>query len=129
MASARFQVFTRCSTDGRNNGSAKRHAGSVTWRFLSANNRSIGRSVSDFPDGEACVSALLDLQKVLPGSSVVTVRDELGLWVWRLRVDRSDVAMSTRCYQRRLHAENAGSAFRDLAATVRDIDELQVVHF
>jgi hypothetical protein len=101
----------------------------VTWRFLSANNRSIGRSVRDFPDGESCRRSLLDLQGVLFRSDVVTVRDELGLWVWRLRIDRSDVAMSTRCYHRRLHAENAGSAFRDLAASVVDIDELQIVCF
>jgi hypothetical protein len=125
MALARFQVFTKCST-------AKREQpayGSVAWRFLSANNRSIGRSVGDFPDMEACLGALHDLQGSLAYGHIVTTRDELGLWIWRLRIDRLDAAMSTRCYQRRLHAENAGSAFRDLAATVRDIDALQVVHF
>jgi hypothetical protein len=125
MASTRFQVFTKYSTVKRE----PTASGSVTWRFLSANNRSIGRSVSDFPDGESCLQALHELQKVLAGAAVVTVRDELGLWVWRLRVDRLDVAMSTRCYQRRLHAGNAGSAFRDLAANVVDIDGLQVVRF
>jgi uncharacterized protein YegP (UPF0339 family) len=125
MAEARFQVFTKCPTYKRE----QTLCSSVTWRFLSANNRSIGRSVGDFPDGESCVRALHDLRELLPETTVVTVRDELGLWVWRLRVAHSDVAMSTRCYQRRLHAENAGSAFRDLAATVRDIAELQVVCF
>ena len=125
MALARFQVFTKCSTSKREQAAY----GSVTWRFLSANNRSIGRSVGDFPDVAACLGALHDLQGSLAYGDIVTTRDELGLWVWRLRVGRSDVAMSIRCYQRRLHAENAGSAFRDLAATVPDIDALQVVHF
>lgn len=125
MAEARFQVFTKCATYKRE----QTMYGPVSWRFLSANNRSIGRSVGDFPDGESCLRALCDLQKLLPKATVVTVRDELGQWVWRLRVGHLDVAMSTRCYQRRLHAENAGSAFRDLAAAVRDIAELPLVCF
>ncbi|WP_236788886.1 hypothetical protein [Amycolatopsis sp. GM8] len=116
MAAARFQMF-QATTDR------------VDWRFLSANNRSIARSVHDFPDAYACLNSLTELIKGLDGANVVTVRNGQGMWHWQLRAGAVALAVSSRQYQRRIRAHAAGGGFLTLAKQVHDVTGLQLVSF
>lgn len=89
--------------------------GSVVWRFLSANNRSLAQSATSFPDAAACADAVRVLRKWLAAAEVVTVRDTQGKWLWHVKIDGVAVGVSARSYQRRLHAVNSGNSFRELA--------------
>ncbi|HJQ48861.1 MAG TPA: hypothetical protein VJ870_21410 [Amycolatopsis sp.] len=116
MAAARFQVFLAESDR-------------VVWRFLSANNRSIARSVGDFPDTGACMVSLKELIKVVDSANILTVRTGQGLWRWQLRAGSDDLAVSGRQYHRRIRAYGAGCAFQDLAGKVQDVADLRAVSF
>ena len=37
----------------------------VTWRFLSSNNRNIGRAASESPDVESCLTTIRNLRRTL----------------------------------------------------------------
>lgn len=118
MAVARFQIV---SVVHQSNGYA--------WRFLSANNRSMATSASTYPDAGACLVAVRKLQSDLSLAVGVTSQNGNGLWLWRIRVAESDLAVSTRRYQRRVRARLACQSFLDLAAAVAPSVGVQVVHF
>jgi hypothetical protein len=128
MAAARFQMFT-VSVAPKWEEQDEPRLDAVAWRFLSANNRSIARSINDFPDSYACLLSLHELQLGLGTSDVATVRNRQGLWRWQLRVGERALAVSSRQYQRRIRAHDAGDCFRDLAANVDDVRNLQLVVF
>ncbi|PSL52224.1 hypothetical protein B0I31_11451 [Saccharothrix carnea] len=102
MAAARFQLY--------------RPAGSgVRWRFLSANNRSLGQSALVFPTVEACLKSVDDLREHLIDSTTAMSRDE-KLWSWRLRLEGCVLAVSSRSYHRRVQAQYACRSFVELVA-------------
>lgn len=96
------------------------------WRFLSANNRSLAQSVRSYPDTASCVRALKVLRDRLELAEVVTVRDEQGMWLWQLRVGGVPVGVSSRKYQRRLHAISSGNSFHQLAGFSPEIHRARV---
>ncbi|GAA0247755.1 hypothetical protein GCM10010492_54350 [Saccharothrix mutabilis subsp. mutabilis] len=100
MAVARFQIY-RSAPAG------------VTWRFLSANNRSLGQAVGSFPSVDACALAVARLRESLAGSTPAVARDT-QLWSWRLRLGAADVAVSSRKYHRRVQAQHACRSFLEL---------------
>ena len=116
MAAARFQMF-QPATDR------------VRWRFLSANNRSIARSVHDFADAYGCLLSLRELIADLEAAHVVTIRTGQGLWNWQLRAGSAALAVSSRQYQRRIRAHKAGCGFQDLARKAGDVSDLRLVSF
>lgn len=86
-----------------------------TWRMLSANNRSIGRSAHRFRTFEECLDAVHNLRERAADAVVVTRRDgPTQEWTWRLSLDGYEVANSGRSYQRRVMAEAAGESFSAL---------------
>ena len=89
-------------------------SGRVGWRLLSANNRDLGRAAVAYPDSESCLGAVRHLRRRLPDAMVVTSRDRLEYWTWSLRLDGTDVAMSSRHYQRRVQCEYASRLFLSL---------------
>ncbi|HEX6360852.1 hypothetical protein [Actinophytocola sp.] len=99
-----------------------------TWRFLSANNRSMARSVPTFTDADACLAAIRDLRDRLPNAVGTTVRNGSGKWLWRISAEELDLATSGIRYERRLRARLACQAFVDLVATA-SADAVQVVWF
>ena len=101
MAEPRFEMV-RISRERMHGRPYSGSATLVTWRFLSANNRNLARSVRAFPDEAACAQAVDVLKSRLSTAEVITVRDEQGLWLWQLRLDGVPVGVSTRKYQRRL---------------------------
>jgi uncharacterized protein YegP (UPF0339 family) len=118
VAVARFQIV-----------SVVRQSNGYAWRFLSANNRSMATSASTYPDAGACLVAVRKLQSDLSLAVGVTSQNGNGLWLWRIRVAESDLAISTRRYQRRVRARLACQSFLDLAAAVAPSAGVQVVHF
>ncbi|WAL68351.1 hypothetical protein ORV05_11465 [Amycolatopsis cynarae] len=101
----------------------------MAWRFLSANNRNIARSIGDFPDARSCLSALRELTAGLGGADLRTVRNIQGMWCWRLRMGETELAISSHQYQRRIRAQGAALSFRDLAAKAGDPEDLRLVIF
>ena len=104
MAVARFQIVSVNEVAG---------TGDFAWRFLSANNRSMARSVPTYPDEAACLEAIARLRAQLPGAVGTTMRNGSGEWVWRIL----DLATSARRYQRRVRAKLACESFVGLAGT------------
>ena len=126
MAAARFQIFSvldRIPVPGGvlANGVATQ-VGPVTWRFMSANNRSIGRAARDFPDVDTCMSAVRELRRQLPSAICLTVRDGPRHWMWRVRVGGCDHAVSSRRYERRVQAKNSCDSFLELVDGAAGID-------
>jgi hypothetical protein len=147
MAAARFQIFSAASRvigqsivddDGV---AAGRHA--VTWRFMSANNRSLAQSVRIFPDVESCLAAVRELRAELteladePADAesgcvadlCVIVRDGPRHWVWRINLAGVDLVVSSRRYERRVQAKNSCTSFLGLLREAGAVDLAQVVRF
>ena len=118
MAVARFQIV-----------SVVQQGHNFAWRFLSANNRSMATSVNSYPDAGTCLVAVRELQRGLDKSIGVTSQNGSGLWLWRIRLADTDLAMSTRRYHRRVRARLACQSFLELAAAIAPNAEVQVVHF
>src|SRR5437763_144420 len=124
MAEPRFEMV-RISRERMHGRPYSGSATLVTWRFLSANNRNLARSVRAFPDEAACAQAVDVLKSRISTAEVITVRDEQGLWLWQLRLDGVPVGVSTRKYQRRLHAVNSGNSFHRLAEFCPDVHRIR----
>ncbi|MGQ0777167.1 MAG: hypothetical protein ACT4NY_22590, partial [Pseudonocardiales bacterium] len=101
----------------------------VAWRFLSANNRSLGQSVVRYHDVESCMAAMRDLQRRLGAAACVTTQETPGQWTWRIRANGPDLAVSSRRYQRRVEALYACTSFRSLAEKTTISERLQIVRF
>lgn len=122
MAVARFQIVAVTSKRGASD------AVDFTWRFLSANNRSMGRSVPTFTDPDTCLEAIRELREKLPTIVGTTVQNGSGKWLWRLSAEELDLAMSGVKYERRLRARLACQSFLSHVATA-SADAVQVVWF
>jgi hypothetical protein len=119
LAVARFQIVAV---------SSRGSTGGFTWRFLSANNRNMARSVPTFIDADACLAHIRDLRAKLPNVTGTTVQNGSGKWLWRISAEELDLAMSGVRYERRLRARLACQAFVDLVATA-SADTVQIVSF
>lgn len=116
MAHPRFQIY-RLGEQG------------LTWRFLSANNRTIGQSPLPFADIELCRDAVRDLRERLGEAAVVLTRGESAqLWVWRVRIAGADVAVSSRKYHRRVQAAYASRCFLELVGATDVSDAPRLLH-
>ncbi|WP_436494450.1 hypothetical protein [Actinokineospora sp. HUAS TT18] len=117
MAVARFQIYRSAATG-------------VTWRFLSANNRSIGQAADTFDDASSCAVALRDLRDRLASASVIINREgPKQLWAWRIRIADQDLAVSSRRYHRRVQASYACRSFLELVAESPNSELPRLVHF
>lgn len=115
MTGARFELYLPVRPSG---GRARRPPdGPVTWRLLSGNNRDLGRAGAQYPDVEACLSAVSRVRAALARPQIlVGSPDGRTRWSWRILVDSVDAAVSSRVYQRRVQAEAACTVFLSLAA-------------
>lgn len=102
LPAAHFQIFA-AATSG------------LSWRFLAANNRSLGQAAGSYDNVESCLAAMHDLRQQLADAECVTAPDGPARWTWRIRSAGLDLAKSSRHYQRRVEAQNAGMLFRTLA--------------
>jgi len=101
--------------------------GQITWRLLATNNRDLGRATSTYPDAAECRAAVRQLQDRADRLRAVTVRTGSSAWSWRLLLDGAVVAVSSRDYQRRIHADYAGAVVLDLVpkAELADLDSAE----
>ncbi|MGH3769043.1 MAG: hypothetical protein ACRDTX_28490 [Pseudonocardiaceae bacterium] len=99
-----------------------------TWRFMSANNRSLARSARTSPDVEACLEEIRLLQEVLVDAVGETSRNGRGQWVWRVRVADEVVATAARSYPRQVRARLTCNAFLQLAAETAVSTPVQVMY-
>ena len=140
MAAARFQVVSvarsaRVPSPPEPDGDAGSWADiphprmrGFTWRFMSANNRSLARSAYTCPDVESCLASIRELQKSLPDAVGETSRNGNGQWVWRVRVAEEVVAMAARSYPRQVRARLTCSAFLQLVAETAASTPVQVMY-
>jgi len=122
LAVARFQIVAVTSKRDTSDATGFR------WRFLSANNRNMARSVPTFADPDTCLEAIRELRDKLPTVVGTTVQNGSGKWLWRISAEKLDLAMSGIRYERRLRARLACQAFVDQVATA-SADAVQVVWF
>ena len=124
MTSARFELYTvsRPNVDTL----AVAPPMVVTWRLLSSNNRDLGRAPDPFPDAVSCLFTVRRLQRLLDTVVARPARASGVAWIWRVRLDGVEIAVSSRAYQRRVQAESACTVFLSLArtATVTDVPRL-----
>jgi hypothetical protein len=135
MAVARFQVVRAVRAvhvpvprePGPDAGAAAPRATGFAWRFLSANNRSLARSVRTCPDVASCLAAIRILQESLPRAVGETARNGNGQWVWRVRVAGEVVATTTRTYPRQVRARLRCDSFLELVAETVASAPVQVI--
>ncbi|MBV9162296.1 MAG: hypothetical protein JO281_12255 [Pseudonocardiales bacterium] len=140
MAAARFQVVSVArATHVSVPAEPDTGAGSVaelapprgrvfTWRFMSANNRSLARSARTSPDVESCLATIRILQEGLPRAVSETSRNGHGQWVWRVRLADEVVAIAARSYPREIRARMTCKAFLQLVAETADSAPVQVMY-
>jgi hypothetical protein len=136
MAVARFQVVRAVRAahvpaprePGPHPGVAAHRAPGFAWRFLSANNRSLARSVRTCPDVASCLAAIRILQEGLPRAVGETARNGNGQWVWRVRMAGEVVATTTRTYPRQARARLMCDSFLELVAETLASTPVQVIY-
>lgn len=99
-----------------------------TWRFMSANNRSLARSAHTSPDVESCLASIRTLQQGLADAIGETSRNEHGQWVWRVRLADEVVATAARSYPRQVRARMTCDAFLQLVKETANSAPVQVVY-
>jgi hypothetical protein len=99
-----------------------------TWRFMSANNRSLARSAQISPDVESCLATIRALQEDLPHAVSETSRNGHGQWVWEVRLADEVVATAARSYPREIRARMACNAFLQLVAETEGSATVQVMY-
>ena len=87
-----------------------------TWRFMSANNRSLAKSAHTSADVESCLATIRTLQQGLPLAVGETVRNRHRQWMWRVRVNDEILAIAARSYSRKVRAQLTCNAFLQLVA-------------
>lgn len=129
MAEARFQVVSAvwcllvpaprgpAEAPGAWSEPAVTRARGFSWRFMSANNRSLAKSAQIDPDVESCLEAIRALRERLPHIVAETSRNGHGQWIWRIRLDDDVVAIAARSYPREIRARMTADAFMLLVAT------------
>lgn len=136
MAVARFQVVRAGRTahvpasgePGPDAGVTAPRTTGFAWRFLSANNRSLARSVRTCPDVASCLAAIRLLQEGLPRAVGETARNGNGQWVWRVRLADEVVAATTRTYPRQVRARFMCDSFLELVAETVASTPVQVIY-
>jgi hypothetical protein len=140
MAAARFQVVSaarsarvpppRESDEGTGSLAEIPHPRSrgFTWRFMSANNRSLARSAHTCPDVESCLATIRQLQEGLSNAVGETSRNGHGQWVWRVRLGDEVVATAARSYPRQVRARLTCDSFLQLVAETAVSTPVQVMY-
>ena len=99
-----------------------------TWRFMSANNRSLAKSARTSPDLDSCLATIRVLQEGLLAAVGETSRNGHGQWVWWIRLDDEVVATATRSYPREIRARMTCDAFKQLVAQTLGSAPVQVMY-
>jgi hypothetical protein len=99
----------------------------LTWMLVSPNNRPLGRAAGYFDDDEECRDAVLGLRAHAARVRATTAVEPGGHWGWRVSLDGTAAAVSTRTYLRQQECQYSLSRFLEalpvagLAAGVRTV--------
>ena len=99
-----------------------------TWRFMSANNRSLAKSARTSADLESCLATIRALQDGLRQTVGETSRNGCGQWVWRILLDDQVIAIATRSYPREIRARMTCNAFVQLVGETAGSAPVQVMY-
>lgn len=99
-----------------------------SWRFMSANNRSLATSTHTCADVESCLATIRALQESLPRAVGETTRNRQRQWVWRVRLDGEVIATAARSYSRQVRARMTCDAFFNLVAETAGSAPVQVMY-
>lgn len=140
MAAARFQVVSVARSAARvplprepeggagSSPTPNSRVRGFTWRFMSANNRSLARSAHTSPDVESCLAMIRLLQEGLSEAVAETSRNGNGQWVWRVRLGDEVVATAARSYPRQVRARLTCDSFLQLVAETAPSAAVQVMY-
>ena len=140
MAAARFQVVSvtrsarvpapREPDDGAGSWAdiPLPRARGFTWRFMSANNRSLARAAQTSPDVETCLATIRLLQEGLSDAVAETSRNGNGQWVWRVQLGNEVVATAARSYPRQVRARLTCDSFLQLVGETAPSTAVQVTY-
>jgi uncharacterized protein YegP (UPF0339 family) len=140
MAAARFQVVSAvrslripappepdAAAEPRGELALAREQG-FTWRFMSANNRSLAKSAQIAPDVDSCLETIRTLREGVAHAVGETSRDGYGQWMWRIRLADEVIATAARSYPREIRARMTCDAFMLLVATTPGSAPVQVMY-
>ena len=99
-----------------------------TWRFMSANNRSLAKSAQIAPDVDSCLESIRTLREGVARAVGETSRNGYGQWVWRIRLADEVIATAARSYPREIRARMTCDAFMLLVATIPSSAPVQVMY-
>jgi hypothetical protein len=105
VAPPRFQIVLNASPTATQTRVAERSPGfiaTVSWRLLGSNHRELGRSARLFQTADDCSIAIDALRHgVRDVDADVIAHSTAGFWFWRMSLNGTAVAVSSRLYQRR----------------------------
>ncbi|MFC7219889.1 hypothetical protein ACFQLX_17210 [Streptomyces polyrhachis] len=92
----------------------------VTWRLVGGNNRELGRAAAALADLATCRAEVAELRaqaaRLCP---VLAMAGGMGMWAWRVALDKRLVAVAPRPYRRQREAQyNLGQFLAALPAAV-----------
>ncbi len=99
-----------------------------TWRFMSANNRSLAKSAQIAPDVDSCLETIRILRESLSQAVGETSRNGYGQWIWRIRLGDEVIVTAARSYPREIRARMTCDAFMLLVATTPGTAPVQVMY-
>lgn len=108
MSEARFMLATTSSAElsaalaGMAMPEQSVTASGIAWRLIAGNNHGLGRGPHSYPDVPAAVAAVEFLLRELDRAEIIVAPTSRppGGWVWRLRIDGKEQAVSSRVHQR-----------------------------
>lgn len=99
-----------------------------SWRFMSANNRSLATSTHTCADVESCLATIRALQESLPRAVGETMRNRHRQWVWRVRLNDEVLATAARSYSRQISARMTCDAFFHLVTEISGSAPVQMMY-
>jgi hypothetical protein len=142
VAAARFQVVTvvprpgppamrrpiRGTASGRRRFTDEVSTRLFTWHFLAANNRRLAAAAKTFAHIQECMESIRALQEALPRAVVNLVQESPGRWLWWLRIDGTEQAVSHHGYPLRVRAQLACDSFLALVPGTKAMGKVRVVY-
>lgn len=101
----------------------------VFWLLVSSNNRQLGRGCVVFASYQQCRAAASRLSEELAAARSSAAADDVtGQWVWRIDLDGTPIAVSSRSYLRVRECTYNLSRFVDAVPLAQLVDGVRTVH-
>jgi hypothetical protein len=109
-------------------GEADEASRKITWILVAANNRPLGRGGLVFATTQECRDAVASLRRDFARArSFAGVVEATHRWTWRVDVDGSTVAVSSRSYLRARECDYNLHRFLEAVPEASLVDEIRVI--